>query len=90
MIFKVFNKQSQNRQKKDWVTTVLKDLELVGLNVTFADIQAMNKTKWKNIVKLHIREKSLQYLQEIKQKHSKVKELKHVKLEMQKYLLPNK
>ena len=90
MIFKVFNKQSQNRQKKDWVTTVLKDLELVGLNVTFADIQAMNKTKWKNIVKLHIREKSLQNLQEIKQKHSKVKELKHVKLEMQKYLLPNK
>jgi hypothetical protein len=29
-------------------------------------------------------------LQDIKQKHSKVKELKHVKLETPKYLLPNK
>jgi hypothetical protein len=54
LLFQVFEKQCADRKKKDWVTTVLKDLELVGLNVTFAEIQDMNKVKWKNIVKTYI------------------------------------
>ena len=89
MIFKVFEKQCKNRTKKDWVSTVLADLELVGLNVTFADIQLMSKAKWKNIVKRSISEKALENLETRKQMHSKVKELKHTKLEIQNYFLPN-
>ena len=62
LVFQVFEKQCDDRNKKDWVTTVLKDLEIVGLNVTFAEIQAMNKVKWKNMVKTCTSENSLQYL----------------------------
>ena len=47
MIFKVFGKQCANRTNKDWVSTVLNDLEEIGLDVTFADIQEMKKLKLK-------------------------------------------
>ena len=44
MMFKAFEKQCSDRTSKDWV---LNDLEELGLDVTFADIQEMNKLKWK-------------------------------------------
>ena len=90
ILFKVFEKRSQNRTKKDWVSTVLSDLETMKIDVNFGDIQTMNKTKWKNVVKTKIREESFQYLESIKQKHSKVMELKHINLKMQEYFLPTK
>ena len=89
VIFKVFEKQCEKRTKKDWVTTILADLELIDLDVTFADIQEMNKLKWKNMVKQCMKEKSLQQLEIKKQTHSKVRNLKHLKLETQPYFLPN-
>ena len=90
MIFNVFEKQCENRTNKDWVSTVLNDLEEIGLNVTFADIQEMNKLKLKNMIKRSIRENVLEKLNKIKQNHSKVKDLNHSRLEMQQYFLPNK
>ena len=57
MMFKAFEKQCSDRTSKDWVSTVLNDLKELGLDVTFADIQEMNKLKWKNTVKRSIREK---------------------------------
>ena len=46
ILFKVFEKQVNSRTKKDWVTTVLSDLELLKLHVTFADVREINKNKW--------------------------------------------
>ena len=69
---------------------VLNDLQTMKFYMKFGDIQSMNKTKWKNVVKTKIREESLQYLESIKQKHSKVMELKHMNLRMQEYFLPTK
>ena len=54
MIFKVFGKQCANRTNKDWVSTVLNDLEEIGLDVTFADIQEMNKFKRKTLILLQL------------------------------------
>ena len=89
-LLQLFEKQSNNRTKKDWVSTVLNDLETMKIDMSFGDIQSMNKTKWKNVIKTKIREESLQYLKSIKQKHSKVMELKHINLKMQEYFLPTK
>jgi hypothetical protein len=36
MIFKVLEKQCEQRTSKDWVTTVISDLEKLELHVTFA------------------------------------------------------
>ena len=90
LLFKVFEKQCKDGTRRDWVNTVISDLDLCKLNVTFEDIQSMTKPKWKSIVKTHISEKSLKDLEIMKQRHSKVMELKHPNLTMQEYLLPNK
>ena len=89
LIFKVLEKQCESRTAKDWVTTVITDLETLGLNVTFGDIQKMSKVKWKSIVKIKVKEESLKNLEKMKKAHSKVKEIEHKKLEMQTYFLPN-
>ena len=90
IIKKVFESQVRNRTKKDWITTVLKDMEELNLNVTFEDIQHMSKGRWKAMIKRNIREKAFNNLLEIKQKHSKVMELEYEKMEIQSYFLPNK
>jgi hypothetical protein len=88
LLLKVFEAQCRKRTKKDWVSSVLSDLELLEMNVTLAEIQNMRKGTWKNTIKTHIAEKSLNYLNNLKQKHSKVNKLKHQKLIMQPYFLP--
>ena len=90
MIFKVFEKQCETRTAKDWVTTVLSDLDILGLNLTFQDIQTMNKIKWKNVVKQRVAENTFEDLENMKKKHSKVHNIKHKRLEMQSYFLPGK
>ena len=90
MLFKVFEKQCQNRTTKDWVTTVLNDLEILGMKTTFADIQKTNKTQWKNIVKIKVKEHAFKVLEEMKKKHSKVQNIHHKKLKMQPYFMPTK
>ena len=89
MISKVFQSQCNHQTSKDWITTIKSDLEYLGLNVNFADIKEMSKAKWKATVKQSIREMSLKYLNNLKQRHSKVNELKHTSIKMQPYLLPN-
>ena len=89
ILSQVFEKQCEKKTKKDWVTSVLADLDLLDLNVTFADIRTMNKVKWKNMLKQSIMNISLKKLESKKQTHSKVKHLKHPRLVTQSYLLPN-
>ena len=89
IIFKVFEKQCENRSKKDWVSTVIADLEEIDLNVNFVDIQKMKQEKWKNTIKQCIKEKTFLKLKEMKHAHSKVSNVSHSKFEMQDYFLPN-
>jgi hypothetical protein len=56
-----------------WVTTILADLDILHMDVTFADIKKTSKPKWKSMVKQSIKEKSLKQLEIKKQTHSKVK-----------------
>ena len=90
MLAKVFESQMKHNTKKDWISTVLKDIADLELNVTFVDIKQMSKKEWKNITKKSIERKTFENLENLKQNHSKVKENKYEKLEMQSYFLPNK
>ena len=80
----------KNRTKKDWISTVLQDMEELELNLIFADIQQMSKGNWKDLIKRKIIDRALYNLLRIKEKHSKVTELKYEKMEMQSYFLPNR
>ena len=89
MIYKVFQSQCKHQTSKDWVTTVKADIQYLGLNVKFEDIKQTSKAKWKATINKRVTEKSLERLNSLKMKHSKVNDLKHTGVKMQSYLLPN-
>ena len=88
-MFKVFEKQNQDRKSKDWVSTVVMDLEEIELNVTFVEIQKISKMKWRNMIRKYTEENTFRKLESMKNMHSKVKDLKHTRLKIQEYFLPN-
>ena len=89
MIFKFFESQRKNKSSKDWVTTVLKDMKKLNLNMSFEEIGSMKKSMFFNIIKRKTEHEAIKYLEKLKEKHSKVKLLKHPVLKMQEYLMPN-
>ena len=86
MVYKFFECQRLNKTKKDWVTTISKDMEILNIDITFENIRNMKKILFTNMVKRKIDNKTLKDLSKIKEGHSKVKKLKHTTLKMQKYL----
>ena len=89
IMLKVFETQQKYKTKKDWVTSIENDLKELDLNASFENIKEMSKAKWKSMVRNSIVQKTFKRLEEMKETHSKVKNLKYVKLEMQDYLMPN-
>ena len=89
LLYKMFEKQIEDRSRKDWVSTVLSDLDELNLVYSFEQIQKMSKIKWMNIVKQNSLKHSFYKLELMKEKHSKVSSIKHETFKMQKYLAPN-
>ena len=89
MINRVFESQRRNKTKKDWVTTVLSDLEVLKWNINLDDIKKMKKDNFLKIANRKIQHKTLMDLNKIKQSHSKVQHLEHEVLKMKQYIMPN-
>ena len=90
MMYKFLKCQLENSSKKDWVTTIKQDLkELKMENTNFEEIKSMRKTSFENLVKERIKENVLVKLTILKKSHSKVNDIGHVALKIQKYLQPN-
>ena len=91
MINRFFHTQFRNRTKKDWVSTVLRDLEHLGMGgMTMEDIRQMKKAHFMKKVKHEIEIKTFEKLQKVKLSHSKVEAVEHNIHKIQKYLQPNK
>ena len=56
--------------------------------MNFEEIMVMSKEAFKELVKMKVKSKALQYLQELQQKHSKSINLKYETLQLQEYLKP--
>ena len=90
MVHKFFQTQLRNRTKKDWVTTILDDLEKLNMKeINLEKIKSMKKARFMKIVKQNNHEKSFLSLERVKKSHSKVKQVEHNSFQMQKYLKPN-
>ena len=90
MVNKFFKSQLKNRTKKDWVNSVLDDLESLGLAyLSWDQIRSMKKGIFMNLVKEKIEVKAFENLQKKNKSHSKVKQLNHNAIKMQKYLQAN-
>ena len=77
LVNKFFEKQLKYRTKNDWVTTVLKDLKDLKLDINFDDIKKMRPASFANMVKQSIVNKTLDEMNKKKESHSKVRLLKH-------------
>ena len=84
-----FESQMKQRTKKDWVTTVLDDLEKLEINLSIDEIANMKKTSFINLIKNKINRPTFENLESLKQSHSKVRMVEHIGIKIQKYLQPN-
>ena len=87
---KFLMKQIKTQKSKDWISQVIIDFKLLGLDFTLESIKNMKKTRLKIIVNQAIKEKTFSDLVKKKESHSKVMNIRHERLEMQEYLKPNK
>ena len=79
----------KTRTNKDWETTVIEDLKKLELNMNMEEIGKMKKTSFMQKIKQRIETKTFENLEKRKQSHSKVENVQHVGIKMQKYLKPN-
>ena len=91
MINRFFHTQLKKRSKRDWVSTVLRDLEYLGMKgISMEEIRHMKKSHFMKKVKEEIQNKTFEKLQKVKSSHSKVEKVEHNTHKIQKYLQPNK
>ena len=90
MIHRCFQSQFKNRTKRDWVTTIIEDLKYIDMeNETLDTMKNMKKASFMAKIKEKILMKTLDKFQKEKESHSKVRNLEHNAIKMQKYLQPN-
>ena len=81
-----FNSQYENPSKGDWVLTVREDLRDLEISLDMETIANTRKEEFKRIVKNAVKERSLEYLQKLQEKHSKARDISYESLELQPYL----
>ena len=86
LVKRVYLAQKRKPTKNDWYLTVQKDIQEIELNISEEIIGKMKKDKFKKVLKQKIIDASLKYLNLIKDTHSKVKDIKYLKFEMQSYM----
>jgi len=81
-----FTAQRESPVKGDWVTMVTEDMKELGIDLTMEEIAGTSKMRFKEIIKNKVETKALQYLTKLKESHSKAKNIKHDKIQLQPYL----
>ena len=87
MLSKFFHTQwKYPARKNEWTTKVREDLEDLEIEINLEKMKNMSKYTFKNMVKKKVLEKALEFLLEMKERHSKMKNLNYTSIEMQQYL----
>ena len=87
LIARVFWAQVDSPTAGDWCLVVREDLQQLGLDhLTYASIAEMSKDQLKNLLKKQVEETALEYLNNEKEKLSKLRPQSYPALKMQPYL----
>ena len=86
MVRKVYEAQKSDPSPGDFCQLVSDDCKAIKLDIAEADIAKMSKQRFQTLVKSKIRDAALEYLNKLKQKHTKMDGLKYQKLQLQSYL----
>jgi hypothetical protein len=87
LVKRVYNAQRQNPEKGDWCVRVEKDMAMVGLKMSEAEMSVIPKNTFKGIVKKHVKSSAFKALLEVQTTHKKVRTIKYSEFQIQKYLL---
>ena len=82
----VYEAQKHDPIEGDYIELVLKDANEIGVVIDENKMSKMKKEDFKNVVKTKVRHAALKYLNNLKQKHSKVRNIIYTELELQTYL----
>ena len=90
MMYKFLQSQLKNKRPRDWITLVLKDIDDLKQNISLEELKEIKKPTLKKNLNKTVLEEAFERLNKMKENHSKVRHIKHYKLEMQKYLKSSK
>ena len=86
MLHKVFISQWKYPVKDDWTEEAKANLEELSIDLTLEQLKLKSVNSFKRMVKTKTKEYTLNYLLEMKEKHSKMDNLSYSNLKLQKYL----
>ena len=84
MLHKVFITQWKYPVKDDWTEQAKINMKELDINLNLEEIKTKSANSFKRLVK--IKEYTLEYLLELKERHSKMEKLDYTELKLQKYL----
>ena len=87
MIYQVFKATLENPTRNDFVQICTQYLVALDIKMTFEEIEKMSDRKFKNMVKNKTEKAALLYLENEKQKQTKIANMEHKKLELQDYFI---
>jgi hypothetical protein len=88
LVFKILQAQIEKPSKNDWIKLIQEDLSSLEIYLSYEDIKGLSKQQFKSFVHNCILKKALEYLNLLKSSHTKVLHIKHSKLTLQSYFLP--
>ena len=86
LIKKILKAQMENPTIGDYIELVKRDFEMIGEEINVNEIEQTSVNSYKRFIKNKIRKAALKYLNDTKDKHSKICNIRYEKLESQKYL----
>ena len=86
MLSKVFIAQWKYPVKDDWTLKAKENLKDFSMDMSLKDLQRISQYSFKKMVKVKTKEYALDYLLELKSKHSKMNNLDYPELKLQDYL----
>ena len=86
MVYKVLKATVENPVKNDFVQTCEKYMRELNINLTFEQFGKLSKWSARKIVKQKVTDAAFEYLQEEKNKQTKISNLIYDKLELKEYL----
>ena len=87
LIYRFVMAQYKNPTRGDWVSSCIKDLKYLNINLNLENIKSMKKNEFKKILQESIKNKAFEYL--LHKQGSKGKEMKYSSLKMAEYLSQN-
>ena len=85
MMYQVLRATLENPSKNDFVTSCQKNLNVLGISLSFLEIENMSQWSFKKLVKEKTALAGFKYLVDEKEKQSKIMNIVYSKLEMQEH-----